>query len=91
MKHLLNDEQVRNEIERHKWIESERRGFDIGAELAESSWLELYGAEWIKSRAQSGNTVSPEAQDFTTLQPQQKKQNNKKNKNKNVVKYNQAA
>ena len=39
----------REEILRHKWIESEKAGFDIGYERAWFSWVIRYQAGWRKS------------------------------------------
>lgn len=45
---LLDDPRVINEIERYKWIESERIGRDIGLERAAREWIEAYAAIWLK-------------------------------------------
>jgi hypothetical protein len=37
--------QVR-EIEKYKWIESERRGYDIGFGQAAMEWIDLYSASF---------------------------------------------
>jgi hypothetical protein len=34
------------EILRHKWYESEKRGRDIGFELAQVDWRIKYGSQW---------------------------------------------
>ncbi len=36
-------EQIRTEIETHKWYESERAGYDIGWERAAVDWMIRYG------------------------------------------------
>ena len=36
------------EIVRHKWYESEKRGHDIGFELAQVDWRIKYGSKWRK-------------------------------------------
>ena len=38
----------REEILRHKWIESEKAGFDIGFESARVSWVIQHQAKWRK-------------------------------------------
>ena len=43
---LLKDPEVLLEIERFKWIESERAGHDIGIETAANEWLDLYASTW---------------------------------------------
>ncbi len=45
----------REEIMRHKWLESEKAGFDIGFERALTDWIMKHRAKWRKSR-QQGNT-----------------------------------
>ncbi|MDD4899450.1 MAG: hypothetical protein PHT31_02980 [Candidatus Omnitrophica bacterium] len=45
---LLDDYRVIQEIERYKWIESERVGWDIGKERATLEWLRAYGKIWLK-------------------------------------------
>ena len=39
----------REEILRHKWIESEKAGFDIGFEAARVSWMIQHQAKWRKA------------------------------------------
>jgi len=36
------------EILRHKWYESEKRGHDIGFELARVDWRIKHGSQWRK-------------------------------------------
>ncbi len=45
---LIDDPEVRQEIDRYKWVESEKLGIDIGFDRAVKEWLELYSAEWLK-------------------------------------------
>jgi hypothetical protein len=45
---LLKDKKVKKEIERYKWIESEKIGSDIGLENATRNWLLHYGEAWLK-------------------------------------------
>ena len=40
----------REEILRHKWIESEKAGHDIGFEQALTDWIIRYRAEWRRNR-----------------------------------------
>lgn len=37
---------LREEILKHKWIESEKAGFDIGLEQALLDWMNNYQEEW---------------------------------------------
>jgi hypothetical protein len=43
----------REEILRHKWLESERLGYDIGFERALLDWIRKHREGWRKSRRQS--------------------------------------
>jgi hypothetical protein len=47
---LLKDREVLGEIERYKWIESEKAGHDIGFEKASREWLDRYAGAWIARR-----------------------------------------
>ena len=42
----------REEILRHKWIESEKAGYDIGFERALTDWIIKHRAKWRKARQQ---------------------------------------
>jgi hypothetical protein len=42
----------REEIMRHKWLESEKAGFDIGFERALTDWIMKHRAKWRRSRQQ---------------------------------------
>lgn len=46
--HLLNDERVHQEIERHKWIESQRAGYDIGYQQAADDWINRFAGIWLE-------------------------------------------
>ncbi len=37
---------MRSEIDKHKWIESEKAGHDIGLELAMIDWVMKYKSGW---------------------------------------------
>ena len=43
----------REEILRHKWIESEKAGYDIGFERALLDWIVKYRSVWRKHRRES--------------------------------------
>ena len=45
----------REEILRHKWIESEKAGHDIGFERALTDWIIKHRAVWRKTRQASSN------------------------------------
>ena len=46
----------REEILRHKWIESEKAGFDIGFESALTDWIVKHRSKWRRTR-QTLNTA----------------------------------
>jgi hypothetical protein len=43
----------REEILRHKWIESEKVGYDIGFERALLDWIVKHRSSWRKARRES--------------------------------------
>ena len=43
----------REEILKHKWIESEKAGHDIGFERALTDWIVKYRSKWRKARQQA--------------------------------------
>ena len=45
----------RDEILRHKWIESEKAGHDIGFERALTDWIIKHRSAWRKARQNPGN------------------------------------
>ena len=45
----------REEILRHKWIESEKAGYDIGFERALTDWIINHRASWRKTRQTAAN------------------------------------
>ncbi|WP_404422628.1 hypothetical protein [Nibricoccus sp. IMCC34717] len=54
----------REEILRHKWLESERLGYDIGFERALLDWIRKHREGWraarrAQSQTQTGTTTSP--------------------------------
>ena len=45
---LLEIPSVIEEIERYKWLESEKAGYDIGMNKAARDWLVLHSIAWLK-------------------------------------------
>ncbi len=43
---FLKDPRVLSEIRKHKWIESQKRGKDIGFASASLDWIKKYGKAW---------------------------------------------
>lgn len=46
---------VKEEIMKHKWIESEKAGQDVGFEFAIKDWMKNHRENWIKSRQEKEN------------------------------------
>lgn len=46
---------MKNEIEKHKWIESEKSNKDIGFENALVDWMENYRSQWIHGNITNRN------------------------------------
>jgi hypothetical protein len=46
-KKLLRNKKVIEEINRHKWLESEIAGYDIGFEAATEDWLKKHASAWV--------------------------------------------
>jgi len=46
----------REEILRHKWLESERLGYDIGFERALLDWIRKHRDDWRKARRQASSS-----------------------------------
>ena len=45
----------REEILKHKWIESEKVGYDIGFERALTDWIMKHRSKWRKHRQSSSH------------------------------------
>ena len=45
---LQKAEQI--EISKHKWLESEKAGYDIGIEMAKESWHKYHADNWRRSK-----------------------------------------
>ena len=58
---LLKDKRVIEEIERHKWCESQKAGCDIGFETASKDWLARFSKEWLKNNQEAPKTVARKA------------------------------
>jgi hypothetical protein len=49
---FLKDELALLEIRKHKWLESEKYGYELGFATCALDWINRYGAKWIASRDQ---------------------------------------
>ena len=45
---LLKNKKAVEEINRHRWIESEKAGHDIGFDTASVDWLEKFSSAWMQ-------------------------------------------
>ena len=61
---LLNDKEVIQEIERFKWIESEKAGRDIGFDIAAQEWLEKFSGEWVKACRKPAKSAAVKAKTY---------------------------
>ena len=59
-KKLLRNKKVIAEITRHKWLESEIVGYDIGFEAAAEDWLKKHATAWVRYHM-SCNSPSPKS------------------------------
>lgn len=56
----------REEILRHKWLESEKAGYDIGFERALLDWIVKHRSSWRRNRARSERLSSDGGGDSAT-------------------------
>jgi hypothetical protein len=54
----------REEILKHKWLESERLGYDIGFERALLDWIRKHRESWRAARRQQQHTSSGTSSPF---------------------------
>ena len=52
---FLKDELALLEIRKHKWIESEKLGREVGFATAALDWINKYGAAWKQFRLKTEN------------------------------------
>ncbi len=45
---ILKDPQAVEEISKHRWYESEKRGHDVGLAYASEDWLRRYSKKWMR-------------------------------------------
>ena len=63
----------REEILKHKWLESERLGYDIGFERALLDWIRKHRESWRAARRQQqAQTAGQSASPFATAVPEKK-------------------
>lgn len=44
----LSDPRALAEIRKHKWLESQKQGIEVGFATAALDWIKKYGPEWLK-------------------------------------------
>ncbi|MCK5012690.1 MAG: hypothetical protein KAS66_02635 [Candidatus Omnitrophica bacterium] len=80
---LLKNKKAVEEINRHRWIESEKAGHDIGFETASVDWLEKFSAAWMqyhmpKRKVSSDSSkVSRSAKTYSKTPPKRTKTSSK--------------
>jgi hypothetical protein len=47
-KEILSDPQAIEEINKHRWYESEKQGHDVGFKHASEDWLKKYSKAWMR-------------------------------------------
>ena len=79
-KKLLRNRKVIAEINRHKWLESEIAGYDIGFESAAEDWLKKHAVAWVKYQAKnsSKSTTNPSKISHKGASPRKKISSRKK-------------
>ncbi len=75
-KKLLRNKKVIQEINRHKWLESEIAGYDIGFETAAEDWLKKHAVAWVTYHL-SSTRIKPTSQK-SSVKPKAKKSKSKK-------------
>lgn len=56
---MLQDKEVIEEIDRHKWLQSEMMGYDIGFEVAANDWFDHYASAWIDHHQTKNGKLKP--------------------------------
>ena len=56
----------REEILKHKWLESERLGYDIGFEWALLDWIRKHRESWRAARRQHHQHLQPQSIESTS-------------------------
>lgn len=62
----------REEILKHKWLESERLGYDIGFERALLDWIRKHRESWRAARRQQQGGTGPTSAPFATPSDEKK-------------------
>jgi hypothetical protein len=65
-KKLLLIKEVVEEINRHKWIQSEMVGYDIGFDKAADDWFKKYAAVWVEHHMPKNEKSTEKAATKTT-------------------------
>ncbi len=71
-KKLLRNKKVIDEINRHKWLESEIAGYDIGFEAATEDWLENHAAAWISYHLSPKKAVASTSKSSSKKSPKKR-------------------
>ena len=55
---FLKDELALAEIRKHKWLESEKKGCEIGFATAALDWIKKHGLQWLEYHSQLSNKIN---------------------------------
>jgi hypothetical protein len=69
---FLTDPEALEEIMKHKWIESEKAGSDIGMRKASIDWIQNFGEQWLAQHRKEFSMLKPKKRQ---VQLQNKKTN----------------
>ena len=64
---LLKDKDIINEIDRYKWLESEKAGSDIGFERAAREWIYAYSKQYLAQHPGKSTGLWIKSQPFYSI------------------------
>lgn len=64
---LLKDKDVVNEINRYKWLQSEKEGKDIGYERASREWINNYSKKYLTDHPGKSALIWVKSQPFYSI------------------------
>jgi hypothetical protein len=64
---LLKDKDILNEINKYKWLESEKAGSDIGFERASREWINIYSKQYLAQHPGKSAILWLKSQQFYSI------------------------
>ena len=64
---LLKDKDILNEINRYKWLESEKSSSDIGFERASREWINIYSKQYLAQHPGKSAILWLKSQQFYSI------------------------